>query len=92
MVSRPTTQALMFGRIVAGNIGRQLADEKFLDEIGACGGAYSYRATFEGQSDSIAILSRVVEVGNSSSRQISYDARVIDLPISVVALANNRVG
>ena len=86
---RPTRHTRSSGLL---NVWRQLTDQKFFDEIGARGRADSDGAAFEGQSHSIAVLLRIIEIRDRACGQISADARIIRLPASVVAFADHGIG
>ena len=54
--------ALRFARIGVRNFGGQLAHDKFLKQVGRCSCANPDPRIFEGESGSIAILRRIVEI------------------------------
>src|SRR5580704_4166099 len=66
----------------------QVADEEFLQQVGDGGFADSDQCVVYGQSQAVAILGRIVKVGNTAGSHASQDAGVIGLPALVVALAD----
>ena len=60
--------------LAAGTVLSQFADDKFLKKIGDGGCAYADQRVFKSESHSIAIFGRVVDIGNSASREASDEA------------------
>src|SRR5580765_4372125 len=76
---------------VAGGIWRQFPDHKFLQNVGRRRFADSDQRIFEGESDAVAIACRIIEIGNAARGQSAQNSRIIRLPFSLVALANDGI-
>src|SRR5262249_22300536 len=72
--------------------GRESADDEFLEEIGGSVRADADQRGFHGEAEAVAVLSRVIEIGDAASGQASENAGVVRLPVTVIALADHGVG
>ena|ERR1700693_3752352 len=84
--------ALRAGCLWVRGVGGELADYEFLEEVGGGGFADADERVLKCQFRAIAILGRIVEVGDAASREAADDAGIIWLPVSIVALADDRIG
>src|SRR5262245_52198746 len=69
----------------------QFANDKFLEEIDSGSGGKSEACVFQHQSCPTITL-RVIEVGNAACGEAAEDGGVVRLPVSIVALADERIG
>jgi hypothetical protein len=74
-----------------GKVWREFADDEFLEEVGGGGLTDADERVFERQSRAIAILRRIVEVGDAACSETAEDAGIIGLPVSIVALTDHRI-
>jgi hypothetical protein len=84
--------SLGFGRAVFRYIRSHLPDEEFLQDVRSGGCANPNQRVFKRQPRSLTVFRRIVKIGDASCGKVSEDARVVGLPVSVVALANHGVG
>src|SRR5882762_5409647 len=85
-------RALRAGRLMVRNIPRYFPDDKLLQKVDRGSLANPDERVFKRQFQSIAILRWIVEIGDTASGEASKDTRVICLPVSIVALANDGIG
>src|ERR1700678_713598 len=78
-------------RLRIPGVGRQSANQEFLEEIADRGAPNTNQRVFESQLHSITVASWIVEIGNSAGGQASQDAGIIRLPAAGVTLANDRI-
>src|SRR5271154_416380 len=72
-------------------MGRELAQEKFLNNIADCAAANCDERILKGQRRPIAILGGIVQIGNAACGEVSDDKRVIRLPAPVIALTDDSI-
>jgi hypothetical protein len=84
--------ALRLARSALREIRSQLRSNKLLEDIRDSGFPKPDQCVREHQSDPVAILRGIVEIGDSAGGEISKDAGVIRLPPPIVTLADNGVG
>jgi hypothetical protein len=87
-----TRRALGLGWGAPREIRSQLRGNEFLEDIRDSRFPNPDQRVREHQSDCIAILGWIVEIGDSAGGEISGDAGIVRLPVSIVALADNGVG
>ena len=80
------------GGSVVRNIRRELAENKFLQDVDGSACANSDERIFKCQCRAIAITGWVVKIGNAPRGQASENLGIIRLPASIIPLANHRIG
>ena len=82
-------RTLRFVRIRRGNMRSKPADNEFLKNITGCASADTDERILKGQPQSVAILSWIVKIRDTTGGQSTDDARVIQLPAPVVPLTDD---
>src|ERR1700683_5107992 len=80
-----------FSRIRRRGVGRELAEEKLLNDIADGTPAYRDTHIFKGQRHPISTLRGIIQIGEAACGKISKNERVIRLPVPVVALTDHRI-
>src|SRR5260370_2529827 len=80
------------GGSVVRNIRRDLAEDKFSQDVDGSACAKSDERVFKCQCRAIAITGWVVKIGNAARGQASENLGIIRLPMSIVPLANHCIG
>ena len=80
------------GCCVIGDFWSESSYYEFLEEVSDGAAEGSEACVFKGEAEAVAIAGRVVEVGDSAGCEAADDSGVIELPVSVVAFAEDGVG
>jgi hypothetical protein len=65
------------GRLAAGMASRPFADDEFLQDVGDRGGADTDERVFEGESHTVAVFGRVIDVRDSAGGEAADEAGII---------------
>lgn len=74
-----------------GQVGRQLADDELLEDVGASIHPDANERVFEDER-SATLARRIVEIRNATRRNASENTGIVRLPVTIVAFADHSIG